>query len=117
MNFSIIIALILVLVGGGLATYSFSIKVTESDTKSRSSVHWVYLAAGVLLVVIGFLVAWFKTRGDCKAISGEKCIPVSLELAAEIKKSRSAAISGYGSTFLANNKAASGGEVNPFRSG
>lgn len=114
MNFSIIIALILVIVGSGLSTYSFTVKVVQNDAK-KSTVHWVYLAAGILLIIIGFLVAWFGTRGGCKAIEGEVCIPVTKTLAAEIKKSRSAAISGYGSNFLANSSAASGGEVNPFK--
>jgi hypothetical protein len=90
-NWLVILAVILIIIGSGLATYSFTVKTVESNNKKRSSVHWVYMFVGAILVIVGVLIVMLKIFKGCKCVQncvayeGETCVSVPQALAANIR--------------------------------
>lgn len=92
-NWFVILAVILIIVGSCLITYSFTVKVVEKNNKPRSSIHWVYMFIGLILLLIGILIVMLKIfKGkcvqNCIAMEGETCISIPLALASNIRKEK-----------------------------
>ena len=72
--------------GGGLfllgsigAAYSTTIKTTETDANKHSSIHWLAVAIGVIVAIIGFLLVflgWKSGRGVCRPTKGFTCLSI-----------------------------------------
>ena len=93
-NWLVILAVILIIVGSCLITYSFTVKVVEKNNKPRSSIHWVYMFIGLLLLIIGILIVMLKIfKGskcvqNCTAMEGETCVSVPMNLANNIREQK-----------------------------
>jgi uncharacterized membrane protein len=95
-NWFVILAVILIIVGSCLITYSFTVKVVETNNKPRSSIHWVYMFIGLILLIIGILIVMLKIFKGCKnicvqnctAMEGETCVSVPMNLANNIREQK-----------------------------
>jgi hypothetical protein len=54
----VVIAILLILIGTGLLTYSGVCVTVEKNGKKRSVVHGVYIAMGVILIIISIIIFW-----------------------------------------------------------
>jgi hypothetical protein len=92
------IAILIVAIGSGLLTYSFTVKVVENGTKDRSEVHWVYMLVGLIMIIIGVILIWAVVRscrmGSCSARSGEVCRAVTKDFAKYLDAQNSKLYSG-----------------------
>lgn len=78
-SFQIWLGIILIILGVGGAVYSTTIKTTETDANKHSSIHWLAVAIGVIVAIIGFLLiflGWKSGRGVCRPTKGFTCLSI-----------------------------------------
>jgi hypothetical protein len=62
-----VVAVILILIGTGLFVYSGTCVTVEKNGKKRSVVHWVYIAIGIIFILISIWILFLLAK-DLKNI-------------------------------------------------